>query len=237
MTLPPETRVLPGPHRGDDDRPRVGGEPVRHLLARRVGVDRRGGPRRRRRRRRSSSGRPTTTARARRWCASPTGARRSSAARVSSDELHRRRGDRGVRGGAHDAARSAARGARRGDQRDDERAADADRADRGPVPRAARLRDSARRACSRSDLHRLLGALDGRRAAGGRPHRHAATSSRSMRRSRSGTSTGARTADRITLHLGPALETIASSRASSTSSSSTPTRRTTTTTTRRCCLG
>ena len=34
MALPPETRVLPGPHRRDDDRPRVGGEPVRPRLAR-----------------------------------------------------------------------------------------------------------------------------------------------------------------------------------------------------------
>ena len=34
MALPPETRVLPGPHRRDDDRPGVGGEPVRPRLAR-----------------------------------------------------------------------------------------------------------------------------------------------------------------------------------------------------------
>ncbi len=40
---------------------------------------------------------------------------------------------------------------------------------------------------------------------------------------------------RITLHLGPALETIAHSRATSTSSSSTRTRRATSTTTRPCC--
>ena len=43
--------------------------------------------------------------------------------------------------------------------------------------------------------------------------------------------------DRITIHLGPALETIAELEGDSTSSSSTPTRRTTTTTTRRSCRG
>ena len=42
---------------------------------------------------------------------------------------------------------------------------------------------------------------------------------------------------KITLHLGPALETIERSRASSTSSSSTRTRRTTTRTSRPCCRG
>ena len=40
---------------------------------------------------------------------------------------------------------------------------------------------------------------------------------------------------KITLHVGPALETIGGSTASSTSSSSTPTRRGTSATTRRCC--
>ena len=44
-------------------------------------------------------------------------------------------------------------------------------------------------------------------------------------------------ADRITIHIGPALETIERLGASGTSSSSTPTRRTTPTTTRRCCRG
>ncbi len=35
MPMPHERRVLPGPHRRDDDRPRVGAEPVRPRLARR----------------------------------------------------------------------------------------------------------------------------------------------------------------------------------------------------------
>ena len=42
-------------------------------------------------------------------------------------------------------------------------------------------------------------------------------------------------ADRITVHLGPALETISGWKATSTSSSSTPTRAATSTTTRLCC--
>ena len=84
MTLPPEIRVLPGPHRRDDDRARVGAQPVRHLLARR-GARRSARPCRvSATRPSSSSGRPTTTATARRSCASPTAARRSSAARASS---------------------------------------------------------------------------------------------------------------------------------------------------------
>ena len=50
MELPDETRVLPGPHRGDDDRARARGEPVPALLARRRAFDRRAGARGRRRR-------------------------------------------------------------------------------------------------------------------------------------------------------------------------------------------
>ena len=83
MTLPHETRVLPG----HTDETTIGREwerePVRPLLAR---GRRRGRPRVPRAtgtRRRSSSGRPTTTARARRSCASPTAPRRSSARRAS----------------------------------------------------------------------------------------------------------------------------------------------------------
>ena len=61
-----------GPHGRDDDRPRVGAEPVRPGLARRRPRGHRGVQRRRRARRRWSSGRPTTTARARPGFASPT---------------------------------------------------------------------------------------------------------------------------------------------------------------------
>ena len=34
MAMPHDRRVMPGPHRRDDDRPRVGAEPVRSRLAR-----------------------------------------------------------------------------------------------------------------------------------------------------------------------------------------------------------
>ena len=66
MTLPHELRAS-RPHGRDDDRPRVGGEPVRPAsgaAARRRTTSRAVSAARMQR---SSSGRPTTTARARRW--------------------------------------------------------------------------------------------------------------------------------------------------------------------------
>ena len=78
MALPPETRVLPG----HTEETTIGREWEENPF---VTYWRGAASRSTRpsasaaRRRRSSSGRPTTTARARRWCASLTGARRSSA--------------------------------------------------------------------------------------------------------------------------------------------------------------
>ena len=74
MGLPHELDRLSGPQRGDDDRPRVGREPVRPRVARRRAGGRgalstSAGPRRR-----SSSGATTTTAAARAGCASATAA-------------------------------------------------------------------------------------------------------------------------------------------------------------------
>ena len=71
-----------GAHRRDDDRPRVGAQPVRPLLARPRGGGRRALPRRRARRGRSSSPRRTTTARASSSSASTTAPSSSSALRA-----------------------------------------------------------------------------------------------------------------------------------------------------------
>ena len=73
MTLPAGDPRPPGPHRRDDDRARVGEQPVRHLLARRRA--RRSGSRcaSQATMPSSSSGRRTTTATARPSCASRDG--------------------------------------------------------------------------------------------------------------------------------------------------------------------
>ena len=160
-------------HRRDDDRPRVGAEPVRPRLARQRARRDRAGARRRPRRDARSSGRPTTTARARRGCASTTARTRSSAAhgwsaarwsivdprieayteRVSSphDPLLAELSD-------GDGARARSGG-------------DAHRAGRRTLPGAARLdRPAAARARDRH-VQRALGARDGGRAARRRAHR------------------------------------------------------------------
>ena len=56
-------------------------------------------------------------------------------------------------------------------------------------------------------VHRLLGALDGRGAAGGRAHRHARPRAEA-RRGRPALLRPSPDGGKITLHLGPALETI-----------------------------
>ena len=100
-------------------------------------------------------------------------------------------------------------GARQRDARDAQLAADAHRGRRGPLPRVPRVpRAAAARARDRHVLG-LQRAVDGRRAAAGRPDRHAASCSTSTPTSPSATSPPPGCADRIEVRRGPALETIA----------------------------
>ena len=78
------------------------------------------------------------------------------------------------------------------------------------------------------DLHRLLGAGDGRRPAARRADRHLRALARARRVRPAATSTARRAADRIDVRVGPgARDASTASTAPSTSSSSTPTRRAT----------
>ena len=126
-----------------------------------------------------------------------------------ADELHRPGRDRGLRGGAHDAAGRAARRAGGGDA----------------APRCARRRCSPGRSraasssCSSTASRRErvleLGTYSGYSSlsmaaglAGGRPHRHL-RGRRDARRGRAPLHRAASPyADRITVHVGPALDTI-----------------------------
>ena len=65
----------------------------------------------------------------------------------------------------------------------------------------------ARRILELGDVQRLLVHLDGGRAPAGRAHRHARWTRRTPR-SRAATSRKRASADRITVHVGPALESI-----------------------------
>ena len=80
MPMPHDRRRAARAHRRDDDRARMGGEPVRPRLARRRARGHRAGARARARRDADRLVARTTTARARRGCASTTARTRSSAA-------------------------------------------------------------------------------------------------------------------------------------------------------------
>ena len=210
MTLPPETRVLPG----HTEETTIGREweenPFVTYWRGEARVDRRGRARRRRggdarrlvaRLRRQGQGDGALRRRAR------GDRRRLPGGTVELDDDHRREG-RGVRGAAHDAARSAARGAGRGDVRDDERAADAHRDGRGAVPRAARPRlrreadprDRHVHAATRRSRWRRRCRTDGHIDTLDIEPKHAEVAQRYFDRSPHGS--------KITLHLGPATETI-----------------------------
>ena len=206
MTLPPETRVLPG----HTDETTIGREweenPFVTLLARRGAVDRRavrvGGE--------DATlvvWSPDYDGKGKAMVRFATAARRSSAAPGSSDELHRRREAGGVRRAAHDAAEPLLA----------ELAAETRATMASPQmltgPIEGRFLEllvpgTGAGACSRSApspaTRRSRWPRRSRRTAGSTPatssREHAEVAQRYFDRSPHG--------DKITLHLGPALETI-----------------------------